>query len=62
MDQNWLPSEVNPEYAVAADCLARLRSRVSAGEFGYRIQALAAHVLLGLDHRIEAINQKGHLR
>ena len=46
--------------ADAADCLSRLHARVSPGEFGYRIQALAGHVLLGLGHRIVEINHKGH--
>ena len=46
--------------AVAADCLRRLRARTSAGEFGYKIQALAAHVLLGLNHRVTAVNPTGH--
>ena len=45
---------------MAADCLRRLRSRTSAGEFGYKIQAIAAHVLLGLRHRVVAINPRGH--
>ena len=46
--------------AVAAECLRRLRSRTSAGEFGYKIQALAAHVLLGLNHRVSAVKPTGH--
>ena len=46
--------------AVAADCLSRLHARVSPGEFGYRIQALAGHVLLGLGHSVKEINHKGH--
>ena len=61
MDRHWLSSESNlDEHAVAADCLARVRSRVSPGEFGYRIQALAGHVLLGLGHSIVEVKQKGH--
>ena len=44
----------------AVDCLRRLQSRTSAGEFGFRIQALAAHVLLRLDHRVVAVNHSGH--
>ena len=45
---------------VAADCLEQLRSRVSPSEFGYRVQALAGHVLLALGHCILEINKKGH--
>ena len=30
----------------AADCLENLHLSVSSGEFGYKVQALAAHVLL----------------
>ena len=48
------------DIADAVDCLGRLQMRVSPGEFGYRIQALAGHVLLGLGHRIIEINQRGH--
>lgn len=29
-------------------------------EFGYKIQALAAHVLLGLNHRVTAVNATRH--
>ena len=45
---------------MGARCLQRLRSQTSAGEFGYKIQALAAHVLLGLNHRVVEVNHKGH--
>ena len=56
-----MSSESNfEEYAVAVDCLTRVRSRISASEFGYKIQALAGHVLLGLGHSIVEIKQKGH--
>lgn len=37
-----------------------MRSRTSVQEFGYKIQALAAHVLLGLNHRVRAVNPTGH--
>ena len=54
------PIMVRPDETVAADCLRRLRSRTSAGEFGYKIQAIAAHVLLGLKHRVVAVKPRGH--
>ena len=44
----------------AFECVERIRSSVSPGEFGYKIQALAAHVLLRLGYRIEAVNRSGH--
>ena len=44
----------------ATDCLDRLRNSVSAAEYGYRIQALAAHVLLRLGYIVEEINHSGH--
>lgn len=45
---------------MASDCIDDIRLRISAVEFGYKVQALAAHVLLRLGYRIEAINQRGH--
>ena len=60
MARHLLSSDADPDIYVAADCLERLRSRVSPSEFGYRVQALAGHVLLGLGHSIVKINQKGH--
>lgn len=44
----------------ARECIDRIRSGVSPAEFGYKVQALAAHVLLRLGHRIDAVNQSGH--
>ena len=44
----------------ASECIERIRSNVSPVEFGYKIQALAAHVLLQLGYRIEAVNRSGH--
>lgn len=59
-EQNWLSSVTSSECAVVLDCLERLRAKTSSVEFGYRIQALAAHVLLGLDHRVLKVNRRGH--
>lgn len=44
----------------AADCLEKLRLSVSYAEFGYKVQALAGHVLLRLNYGIQAINRSGH--
>ena len=44
----------------AADCIENLRLKVSSSEFGYRVQGLAAHVLLRLGCQIEEINRAGH--
>lgn len=41
----------------AKDCIDRLRSEST---FGYKMQAVAAHVLLRLGYRIEEIKQSGH--
>ncbi len=44
----------------AIECIERIRSGISAVEFGYKIQAVTAHVLLRLDYRIDAVNRSGH--
>ena len=44
----------------AAECLEQLRLMVPPNEFGYRVQGLAAHVLMGLGYRIGAINPSRH--
>lgn len=42
------------------ECVERIQAGITAGEFGYKVQALAAHVLLRLGYRVEAVNQSGH--
>ncbi len=44
----------------ASDCIETLRSAMSSGEFGYKVQALAAHVLLRLRCPVKEINRTGH--
>ena len=44
----------------ASECIEDLRLSISAAEFGYRVQAIAAHVLLRLNCRVTEINQWGH--
>ena len=44
----------------AYDCIENLLLSISPVEFGYRVQALAAHVLLRLEYRVEEINRSGH--
>ena len=44
----------------ASKCIERIRSGISPAEFGYKIQALAAHVLLRLNHRVDEVNPSGH--
>jgi len=44
----------------AANCLESLRLSVSSAEFGYKVQALAAHVLLRLNFEVEEVNRSGH--
>ena len=60
VDRNWLRSMTNSYHAGAVDCLMRLRSETSTGEFGYKIQAIAAHVLVTLSHRVVEVNNSGH--
>ena len=44
----------------AFNCIEDLRLSASPSEFGYKMQALAAHVLIRLNYRIEEINPSGH--
>ena len=44
----------------ATECIDRMRSNLSPSDFGFQIQALAAHVLLRLDYEIVAVNHRGH--
>ena len=44
----------------AFECIDRMRLGTSSQNFGFRVQALAAHVLLRLGYRVEAVNQSGH--
>ena len=50
----------SPATLRASGCIENLRLSVSSLEFGYKVQALAAHVLLRLDCRVEEINRSGH--
>ena len=45
---------------VAAECLRGLIQRVGNVEYGYRVQGLAAHVLIRLGAVVTAINASGH--
>lgn len=49
-----------PDGQGARECVDRIRDGVSPAEFGYKVQGLAAHVLLRLGYRIDAVNQLGH--
>ncbi len=44
----------------AGKCLETLRAAVGLSELGFRIQGLAAHVLLRLGARVLEINSQGH--
>ena len=44
----------------ASDCVNRILDGSNAADFGFKVQAVAAHVLLRLGYRIEAVNQTGH--
>ena len=60
MAQNWTPGTSSRADLRASECLQRIRSDTTATAFGYRIQALAAHVLLRLNYRIVEVNRSGH--
>ena len=44
----------------ASHCIENLRLNVSSSEFGYKVQAMAAHVLLRLNYSVLEINRTGH--
>lgn len=44
----------------AGKCLQTMRDAVTLSEFGFRIQGLAAHVLLRLGARVLQVNSQGH--
>lgn len=44
----------------ASECIEGIRSGISPAKFGYKIQALAAHVLLRLNYRVDEVNPSGH--
>lgn len=44
----------------ARDCLDSLLAELSPQQFGFQIQAVAAHILLRLGYYIEAVNRTGH--
>lgn len=48
------------EHFAAGKCLERLRDALGLSEFGFRIQGLAAHVVLRLGARVLQINSQGH--
>ena len=58
--QSWLSSMDNDACAQVIECIERIRYSVCPSEFGYKIQALAAHVMLRMGYTIIAINQRGH--
>ena len=57
---NWSSTLPTHEAVVAKKCLDRLLRGVSPSDFGYRVQALAAHVLVGMGYGIREINHSGH--
>ena len=44
----------------ASECIDRIRRSLSESAFGFKVQALAGHVLLRLGYRIDEINNSGH--
>ena len=60
MDRNWRRSTSRHATAAAGECLRRIRAGAGASAFGYKIQALAAHVLVSLGYGIVEVNRSGH--
>lgn len=60
MDRNWPLNTSSLTSLRSSECLQHMRAGVNATAFGYKIQALAAHVLVRLDYRIISINRSGH--
>ena len=58
MGQTW--NIDNIATVQAADCIDYLRLNLSAAEFGYKMQAVAAHVLLRLNYQVQDIRSSGH--
>lgn len=50
----------NESGLAAAACLERIQGSISKPAFGFKVQAIAAHVLIRLGFRIVAINSSGH--
>lgn len=44
----------------AIECIERMHSNLNQANFGFQIQALAAHVLLRLGYEVIAVNHQGH--
>ena len=60
MDRNSTSSTNSQAGYASSECIERILSNISTAEFGYKIQALAAHVLLRRGYRITAVNSSGH--
>lgn len=60
MDRNSISSTDSQAGFDSSECIERIRSGISSAEFGYKMQALAAHVLLRCGYRITAVNRSGH--
>ena len=60
MARNWILSTHSEIDSGADECVERIRLSISAVQFGYKIQALGAHVLLRLGYDIVAVNSSGH--
>ena len=60
MDRNWTRSTTRQTDVAAAECVRRIRADAGASAFGYKIQALAAHVLVRLGYGVTEVNSSGH--
>ncbi len=50
----------NHENTKASECIDQIRASLSESAFGFKVQALAGHVLIRLGYRVDEINSSGH--
>ena len=60
MDRTWTRNTSRFESLRASECVEGIRATVGATAFGYKLQAIAAHVLVRLGYRIVQVNRAGH--
>ena len=60
MDRTWTGSTSRHAGEAAGECLRRIRADAGASAFGYKIQALAAHVLVRLGYGVTEVKSSGH--
>ena len=59
-DRIYLLSTLNSANRCALKCIEDIQLDIGSSEFGFKIQAVAAHVLLRLGFQVNAVNHSGH--